>query len=409
MTDLIVIGGGPAGMILAGRAAENSARVLLLEKNEKLGVKLLITGKGRCNIANAEADIKKIIQQFGKNGKFLYSALYQFNAQKIVDFFENLGVKTKTERGNRIFPVSNKSADILNALIKYLKKNKVKIRTNSEVKDIVVKKNIIQKIILKSGEELIAKNYAICTGGKSYPATGASGDGYKWLKKMGHNIILPTPSLVPIILKEKYIKDLEGLSLKNVNISVFQNNKKQDERFGEAIFTANGMSGPIILDMSKKINELLNKGQVILKIDFKPALEFKILDKRIQNDFSKMKNKMFKNSLDLLLPKKMILVIIKLSKIDGEKKTNSITKEERNRLLHLLKDFKLEVKKIDGFNKAIVTAGGVDLKEINPKTMKSKIINNLFIAGEVLDLDGPTGGYNLEASWSTGYCAGDNF
>lgn len=409
MTDLIVIGGGPAGMIMAGRAAEKGTHVLLLEKNTKLGVKLLITGKGRCNIVNAEPEIKKVIQQFGQNGKFLYSILHKFGSQDVIKFFEDFGLKTKVERGNRIFPVSDRSEDILKALIKYLKKNKVEIKTNAEVKDIIVKDNIISKIVLKSGEELIASNYAICTGGKSYPATGSSGDGYKWLKKLGHNVISPSPSLVPVILNEKYIKDLEGLSLRNVKIEIYQDKKKKDSRFGEAIFTANGLSGPIILDMSKKIGELLNKGKVTLKIDFKPALDFKVLDKRIQNDFKETNNKMFKNSLDLLLPKKLIPVIIKLSKIDEEKQVNSITKQERNRLLHLLKEFELEVKKIDGFNKAIITAGGVDLKEIDPKTMKSKIISNLYLAGEVLDLDGPTGGYNLEASWSTGYCAGDDF
>ncbi len=409
MTDLIVIGGGPAGMIMAGRAAEKGARVLLLEKNPKLGVKLLITGKGRCNIVNAETDIKKVTQQFGDNGKFLYSVLNKFGSQDIVKFFEDLGVKTKIERGNRIFPVSDRSEDILKALIKYLKKNKVEVKTKAEVKDIIFKENKIEKIVLKSGEELTASNYAICTGGKSYPATGSSGDGYRWLKKSGHNIIPPTPSLVPVILNEKYIKDLEGLSLKNVQIEVYQDNKKKDSRFGEAIFTSNGLSGPIILDMSKKIGELLNNGEVTLKIDFKPALDFKVLDKRIQNDFKEMNNKMFKNSLDLLLPKKLIPVIIKLSKIDEDKKVNSITKEERSVLLHLLKEFELEVKKIDGFDKAIITSGGVDLKEIDPKTMKSRIISNLYLTGEVLDLDGPTGGYNLEASWSTGYCAGDNF
>ncbi len=409
MIDLAVIGGGPAGMMAAGRASENGASVLILEKNKKLGTKLLITGKGRCNIVNAEFEIRKVIEKFGKNGKFLYSALHKFGGPEIVGFFEQFGVKIKIERGNRIFPVSDNAKDILDALVGYMKKNKVKIQANSEIKDIIVKENSIQKIVLKSGEEIMASNYAICTGGKSYPLTGSTGDGYNWLERMGHTVISPSPSLVPIILKEKYVKDLEGLSLKNVQIDVYQNKKKKDSRFGEAIFTANGLSGPIILDMSKRVGELQISGQVILKIDFKPALEFKILDKRIQIDFSKMKNKMFKNSLDLLLPKKLIPVIIKLSKIDEEKKTNSITKEERSRLLHLLKEFELNVLRLDGFNKAIVTAGGVDLKEVDPKTMKSKIIDNLYLAGEVLDIDGPTGGYNLEVAWSTGYSIGDDF
>ncbi len=404
--DLIVIGGGPAGMMAAGRAAENGARVLLLEKNNRLGLKLLISGKGRCNITNAELEIKKFIEKFGINGKFLWSALNKFGVQDVIDFFETKGLAVKIERGQRVFPKSDKARDVLQILITYLQKNNVKIKFEVSVKDIKIKDNKIEEIILANEEKLKAKNYLIATGGKSYPLTGSSGDAYNWLKKMGHNIINPQPALVPIILQEKWIKDLEGLSLKNVKISAYQI-KKVDERFGEAIFTAHGLSGPIILDMSKNIGKLLKQGQVDLEIDFKPALDFKILDKRIQYDFAELSNKMFKNSLDGLLPKKLIPVVIKLSRIDPEKKVNSITKEERKKILHLLKNFKLTVAKLDGFNKAIVTAGGVDLKEVNPQTMQSKIINNLYLAGEVLDLDGVTGGFNLQAAWSTGYMVGE--
>ncbi len=408
--DLIVIGGGPAGMMAAGRAAENGARVLLLEKNDQLGVKLLITGKGRCNITNTEPELKKFIGQYGQNGKFLFTALNKFSPQDTLLFFDNLGVATKVERGQRVFPASDRADAVLSALIKYLKKNQVETRLNVEVEKIVTRlrdKNSIEKIILTNGQELIAKNYLIATGGKSYPGTGSTGTGFEWLKKMGHHIIQPQPALVPIVVQEPWIHELEGLSLKNVAISLYQNNKKMDSRFGEAIFTHNGLSGPIILDMGKKIGELLTKGVVSLKIDFKPALDEKTLDQRIQEDFLNFKDKMFKNSLAWLLPQKMVPVIIKLSGIETNKKVNIINKIERQKLLGLLKNFTLQVKKTAGFGAAIITAGGVDLKEIDPQTMRSKIIDNLYLSGEILDLDGPTGGFNLQVCWSTGYVAGN--
>lgn len=406
--DLIVIGGGPAGMLAAGRAAENGARVLLLEKNNQLGIKLLITGKGRCNITNAEPELKKFISQYGKNGKFLYTALNKFSPQETIKFFNNLDVATKTERGQRVFPVSDHAVAVLAALIKYLKKNQVEIKLNAEVEKIVVNKHKIEKIILAGGQELIAKKYLIATGGKSYSSTGSTGTGFEWLKKMGHHIVEPRPALVPIVLQEAWINELEGLSLKNVAISLYQNNKKMDTRFGEAVFTRCGLSGPIILDMSKKVNQLLANGEVVLKIDFKPALDEKTLDQRIQMDFLNFKNKLFKNALIALLPQKIIPVIIKLSAIDPNKKVNIITKVGRQKLLGLLKNFTLRVKKTAGFEIAIITSGGVDLKEIDPRSMRSKIVNNLFLAGEILDLDGPTGGFNLQVCWSTGFVAGDS-
>ena len=404
--DVAIIGGGPAGMMSAGRAGELGARVILLEKNNNLGSKLLITGKGRCNITNNTDENRELIKRFGKNGRFLYSALHKFGVNEIIDFFEKRGVKTKVERGNRIFPESDKAQDVLDVLINYLKESKVGIKTNAEVKKIIKKDHKIEKIILIGGREIIADKFVICTGGKSYPATGSTGDAYKWLKQLGHNIIEPRPSLAPVIAKEKIVKDLEGLSLKNVEISIFEKGKKIDSRFGEAIFTADGLSGPIILDLSKRIGEEL-PGDIELKIDFKPALDFKTLDQRVQKDFQERSNKLFRNSLDNLLPQKIIPVIVKLSKIDSEKKVNLITKEERKRLLHLLKEFTLSVKSLYGYDKAIITAGGVDLKEVDPQTMKSKIVDNLYFAGEVLDLDGPTGGYNLQVCWSTGFVAGE--
>jgi len=405
--DVAVIGGGPAGMIAAGRAGEIGSRVVLIEKNKSLGMKLLITGKGRCNITNKADGAKEMINRFGKNGKFLFSTFSKFGVDKTINFFESNGLRTKIERGGRVFPISNKSQDVLGVLINYLKKFDVEIKTNSEVRKIVKKGKKIRKIVLVNGKEIIADNFIICTGGKAYPAIGSIGDGHRWAEKIGHTVIKLSPSLVPIIVKEKYVKELEGLSLKNVEISIYKGNKKINSRFGEAIFTANGMSGPIILDMSKEIGKAL-PGKIRLQIDFKPALDLVKLDKRIQRDFQKKSNKLFKNSLNELLPKKLIPIMIKLSKIDPNKKVNSITKEERRRLLHLLKEFSLEIKRLEGFKKAIITTGGIKLSEIDQKTMKSKLIDNLYFAGEILNLDGPTGGYNLQVCWTTGYVAGES-
>ena len=406
--DIAVIGGGPAGLIAAGRAAAKGASVVLLEKNDKLGKKLLITGKGRCNLTNYELDDRKFIEPFGKNGRFLFSALSRFGVEASIKFFNDQGVATKVERGNRVFPVSDQAGDILTALVNYLQKNKVTVLKNSAVKKIVSHGSKIEKLLLFGGKEIVADKYIIATGGLSYPATGSTGDGYNWAKDLGHTLIKPRPALVPIIVKESWVNELEGLSLKNVNISVWQNNKKQADEFGEALFTDNGLSGPIILDLSKKIGELLVNGAVELKIDFKPALDYPTLDERLLRDFAAGKNKMFKNGLDLLLPKKLIPVMINLSGIKPNKTLNTITKIERNNLLHLLKEFKLTVKKMEVIDQAIITSGGVALNEIDPKNMKSKIVNNLYFCGEILDLDGPTGGYNLQVCWCTGYVAGEN-
>jgi len=405
--DVVVIGGGPAGMMSAGRAGELGSHVLLLEKNRGLGIKLLITGKGRCNITNKTDDLKEIVNKFGKNGKFLFSSFYKFGVDDIIEFFESRGVKTKIERGNRVFPVSDRSKDVLNALLGYLKKSQVKIKTNAQVKEIIKKGEKIEKVVLDDGDEIFADKFIICTGGKSHSSTGSSGDGFQWLAKLGHKITKLSPSLTPIIVKDEIVKELEGLSLKNVEISVYKNDKKIDSKFGEAIFTANGLSGPIILNLSKKIGKEPST-KIKIKIDFKPALDFEKLDKRIQRDFQERNNKMFKNSLDKLLPQKLIPVIIKLSKINSEKKVNLINREERKRLLHLIKEFDLDLKELAGYDKAIITAGGVDLKEIDPATMKSKLIDNLYFAGEIINIDGPTGGYNLQVCWSTGYVAGES-
>lgn len=392
-------------MMAAGFAGQKKSKVFLIEKNNTLGKKLLLTGKGRCNITNAEPAINEFATAFGKKGKFLFSALNAFGVLDTINFFEQRGLKTKVERGNRVFPKSDKAADVLNILVNFLKQSKVQVLLNSPVKAMVKKDNKIEKIILKD-KEIFADKFILATGGLSYPATGSSGEGAKWAKDFGHTIEKIQPALTPLKIKEKWVGELAGLSLKNVAIRAFQNNKKQDERFGEALFTHEGISGPIILDMSKKIGDLLNDGPVFLRIDFKPALDFLTLDKRIQRDLKEMNNAMFKNSLDKLLPKKLIPIMVRLSKIDPYKKANSVTGQERNALLHLLKEMPLEVAGLLGFEKAIVTSGGISLSEIDPRTMQSKIIPNLYFAGEMIDLDGPTGGYNLQVGWSTGYLAG---
>ena len=405
--DVAVVGAGPAGMIAAGRAAELGARVILIEKNKKSGKKLLLTGKGRCNITNAEFNLRKLVENYGKNGKFLFHAFSVFGPKDVIDFFEKLGLKTKIERGKRVFPFSDKSKDVLKVLIKYLIKNKVNIIYNSEVIRIDYQNRKIKKLILKN-REIVAENYIFCTGGKSYPLTGSTGDGFKWANDLGHHIKELSPALVPIKTKENWVRELQGLSLKNVEISVFQKDKKERSEFGECLFTHFGLSGPIILDISKKVGELLKNGEVKLLLDLKPALDFAKLDKRVQRDFKKYQNKSFKNCLTDLLPRKLIPVIVKLSNIDSEKKVNNIKREERQNLVKLLKNLEMTAEGLLGFDSAIITSGGISLEEINDKTMKSKIIGNLFFAGEIIDIDGPSGGFNLQNCWSTGHLAGEN-
>ncbi len=422
--DVIVIGGGPAGMIAAGRAGQLGQSVLLLEKNKELGIKLLMTGKDRCNVTHFSEDKNELIEAYGKDGKFLYSAFAIFGNREVMDFFENRGVKLKVERGNRVFPVSDKSSDIRWALLNFLKKHEVKIETRATVSGIISGdilddnnsesfQKTIKGIVLTSGEKVEAKKYVITTGGLSYPATGSTGDGYEWAKELGHKIVKPRPALSPIILADWFREDLEGLSLKNIELSIFQDKKKNDSKFGEMLFTKNGISGPVVLDLSKKVGELFEgikeeptESRIDLRLDLKPALDFVKLDKRIQRDFQAGNNRQFKNILDKLLPKKLIPVVIKLSKINPDKQVNLITREERKRLVRALKEFPLHPEKLVGFGKAIITTGGVDLKEVNSKTMQSRLVNNLYFAGEVLNLDGPTGGYNLQIAWSTGYIAG---
>ena len=403
--DVVVIGGGPAGMTAAIKASEKGLKVVLIEKNPLFGKKLLLTGGGRCNITQAEFNDKKFIEKLGKKGQFFFSPLSVFGVKAVIDFFEKNGLATKVERGGRVFPVSDKSKDVLNTLLKCLNKNNVKFLLEQEVTGFDVKEGKIEKVKLKE-KDILGKSFIISTGGKAYPGTGSTGDGYLWASEMGHKIIKPMPSLVSIVTKERWVCNLAGLTLKNVEVSIFQNNKKQAFRFGEMIFTHFGLSGPIILDLSKKIGELMLLGKVVLKIDLKPALDFLTLDKRLQRDFQG--NRYFKNYLSELVPQKLSDLIIKKTNISPEKKLSLVTKEERKKIIETLKGLELTVQGTTGFGQAIITSGGIDLKEIDSKTMKSKIIKNLFFAGEVIDLDGPTGGYNLQICWSTGYVAGGN-
>lgn len=402
MSTVIVIGGGAAGMMAAIEASKSN-KVILIEKNEKLGKKLYITGKGRCNVTNNK-DISEFFDYIPGNSFFLYSSLYSFTNENVKDFFEHEGVSLKVERGDRIFPVSDKSSDIINALKNKLQQKSVKIMLNTEVTDLIIKDKNIIATKLKNGDVVKGDYYILCTGGVSYPQTGSTGDGHEFAKKLGHNIVPLVPSLVPIETKEEWVKELQGLSLKNVELKLINKNKKiLYKEFGEMIFTHFGISGPIVLTGSRIVN--FNKDLKAV-INLKPALTESELDKRIQKDFTTYTNKDFKNSLSDLFPSKLIPIIVNLSGINPDKKVNSITKDERKQLVYLIQNFILTVKKNRPIAEAIITAGGIDTKEIDPSTMKSKLINNLYFAGELIDVDAYTGGFNIQIALSTGYLAG---
>ena len=430
--QVVIIGGGPAGMLAAISSARNGNKVTILEKMDMLGKKILVTGKGRCNITSS-LPIDDFIKNIPGNGMFMYSSFNNFNNIDIIQMLEKEGVKTKVERGNRVFPVSDSSKDVQQALIKILKKLNVKVILNAKVEEILVvdekiennKEDKVNRIVYGvraniegKNNTLLADKIILATGGKSYPGTGSTGDGYEIAKKLGHTITKIRPSLVPLTASKesslKICKDLQGLSLKNVSIVLndITKNKVIYEDFGEMLFTHFGVSGPTILSSSahllryKDVDDLMKNGNIVLDIDLKPALTTEKLDERILRDFSEEKNKEFKNSLDKLLPKKMIPVIIELSGINPDKKVNEITKKERQKLVEILK--KLEIK-VDGFRpieEAIITSGGIHIKEINPKTMESKLIKGLYFAGEIIDVDAYTGGFNLQIAYSTGYTAG---
>ena len=402
--DVAVIGGGPAGLFCAGHLGKRGLSVALIERNEKIGRKLMITGKGRCNITNM-SDKNELIAALTKNSKFMYSAFSSFDAYDTIDFFETNGVPIKVERGNRVFPVSDKSLDVVDCLYKFVKSNDVELIHQKAV-EIENKNEKITAVTLENGEKIYCNNLVIATGGKSYSKTGSTGDGYIFAQSVGHNIIEPVGSLVPVNIAEGSASQMQGLSLKNVSLFVenTQNGKKIYSDFGEMLFTHFGLSGPMVLSASAHMKDVQN-GKYKIHIDLKPALDEEKLDARILRDFSENANKILLNSLSKLLPSKMIPVIIKLSGINEKTKVNQITKEQRQKLVKLMKDMTFTVTSLRPVEEAIITSGGVDVNEIEPKTMRSKLINNLYFAGEVIDVDAYTGGFNLQIAFSTAYSA----
>jgi predicted Rossmann fold flavoprotein len=404
---VIVIGAGAAGLMASWKAAERGREVLLLEKNNCIGKKILISGKGRCNITN-NTDIDGLIRNIPGNGNFLYSSFYTFSNKDMMRLLQDEGLEIKVERGGRVFPASDRSKDVVNALQRLAERKGVKIMLNTAADSIMTNNGSVCAVRLKDGKIIEARSAVIATGGVSYPGTGSTGDGYEMAKKLGHTVTPLKPSLVPLITAEKWIGMLQGLTLKNISITVTDmKGKKIYSDFGEMLFTHFGVSGPVILSASRHILPYDYKN-VRLSIDLKPALDEETLDARIRRDFEKYSRKQFKNSLDDLLPKKMIPVVVMLSGIDPEKPVNQITKAERRELLMVLKNFKLEITGARPISEAIVTAGGICTDEINPSTMESKLVKGLYFAGEVIDVDGYTGGFNLTIAFSTGYLAGMN-
>ena len=407
MSETVVIGGGAAGLMAACAAADKGSRVTVAEKNERPARKLMITGKGRCNVTN-NCDVDTLISNIPKNPKFLYSAFSQFNAQEVMRFFENNGVPLKTERGNRVFPVSDKAVDIVDALVSAAKKRGVKF-LHASACDILTDGGTVTGVVLENGDALRADRVILCTGGKSYPLTGSTGDGYKMASKLGHTVTDIKPSLVPLTVHEGFCTRLSGLSLKNVTLSVFESGRKKPvfSEMGEMLFTHFGISGPLVLSASAHIRHI-EKKQYTAVIDLKPALSSEQLDKRILRDFSEELNRDFSNSLNKLLPKSLIPVIVSLSGIEGGTKVNNVSREQRRSLCEVIKNLTLHITGFRPIEEAIITRGGISVKEINPATMESKLVKGLFFAGEIIDVDAYTGGFNLQIAFSTGHLAGSS-
>ncbi len=404
--SIVVVGGGAAGLMAAAAAAQAGANVLLLERNEKLGKKLYITGKGRCNVTNA-CDTQDLFGQILRNAKFMYSAIYTFDNFRVMDFFEQNGTPLKTERGGRVFPVSDHASDIIRALSNALERGQVNVRLHTRAASVSKQAD---SFVVKdtNGASFAADKVILATGGLSYPSTGSTGDGYGFAQHFGHTIQTLNPSLTAMVAKESYIKELQGLSLKNVRARIFDGAKLVYDDFGEMLFTHFGVSGPLMLSASAVVNDCLLSRHLQLFIDLKPALTIEQLDQRILRDFEKFKNKQFKNALGALLPSRLIPVAVALSQVDAERKVHEITKEERKSLLQVLKNFPATLTGFRDFKEAIITRGGVHVKEIDPSTMESKLVKGLYFAGEMLDVDALTGGYNLQAAWSSGYLAGSS-
>lgn len=406
--DIAVIGGGPAGMMAAGRAAELGKKVILLEKNPTLGVKLLITGGGRSNITNAQYDVRTFLKKYRDSDKFLFSTFSQSSVKDAIEFFNNKGMPTKVEAENRVFPLSNSSQSVWDVLVNYMKENSVEIKTNAIVTGFEKEGNRITGIKLKNKEVIKAENIVLATGGTSRPETGSTGDGFIWLKELGHNIIPSNEALVPIALSDSWIKPLSGVTLKDIKLTTFQNDQKQESHKGKLLFTHFGISGPTVLNMSKDIGELIKYGEVEIRLDLLPTLDHGMLNTKLQELFKIDDKKKIKNSLGSLVPSPLVPTILKSSNVDGDKTNNNISREERMRLIDTIKGISMHVSHLLGSDKAVVSSGGVDLTEVDFKTMKSKIIENLYLIGDVLNIDRPSGGYSLQLCWTTGWVAGSN-
>lgn len=409
--DLAVIGGGPSGMMAAARAAELGLKVVLLEKNESLGKKLLITGGGRCNVTNAQPDTRKFLSKYKDSDKFLFSAFSQFDVTNTLAFFNDRGMPTKVEAENRVFPVSDSAQSVWDVLVQSLKKSNVEIRTNAvvtKIESVDGKNKKISRVVLKNKEVVVAKKYILATGGTSRPETGSTGEGFQWLRDLGHTIIPTNEALVPIALSDEWVKRISGVTLQNIKLTTFQNNQKQEVHKGKLLFTHFGVSGPTVLNMSKDIGELLKYGEVEIRLDLLPTLDHGMLNAKLQEIFKMDDKKKIKNSLGSLIPSALVSPVLSLAGIDEEKSCNSVTREERLKLIDTIKGIVLHVDKLLGSDKAVVSSGGVDLTEVDFKTMQSKKIENLYLVGDVLNIDRPSGGYSLQLCWTTGYVAGSN-
>lgn len=406
--DVIIVGGGPSGMMAAGRAGEKGANVLLIEKNDTLGKKLLITGGGRCNVTNAEFDTRKLLEKFKNNGKFLFSAFSQLPVKETLDFFHTRKMETKAENELRVFPVSDSAQSVWDVLVSYMKESNVTILSNTEVTGIYTEAKKVTGVTLKNKKIIRGSSVVIATGGTSRPETGSTGDAYPWLKSIGHTVIDPTPSLVPIVTHDAWVKKLAGVSIPQCKITSYQNGVKQGSIKGKLLFTHVGLSGPAILNMSKDIGELLKYGEVSLSLDILPHEDYGTLNSKLQELFKEHDKKKFRNALSSLVPSAIAPIVVELSGIDPEKQCNGVTREERLSLITLLKGIPVKVEKLLGVEKAIITSGGVALEEVDFKTMRSRLYPNLYLIGDILNIDRPSGGYSLQLCWTTGFVAGNS-